>query len=208
MLTADNLAARLGQALPQADRQALASMAIDLHRAWNEPQRAYHSLQHLEECLALFDEQRPAMQWSEALLLALLFHDAVYDPRRHDNEARSAEWASASLPEMGADAAMVARVVELVMATSTHAPGTDDATPADTALLLDIDLSVLGSDPSRFAEYEQQIRREYVFVPDDEYVKARTRVMRGFARRDPIFQTSQLRSRLEATARRNLAVFA
>ena len=46
-----------------------------LLEAWSEPQRAYHTLQHLEECLNLLDEtdcKQPTV-----VEMALWFHDAV-----------------------------------------------------------------------------------------------------------------------------------
>ncbi len=208
MLSADALAARLRSALPGAEHAAVTVLAGALHRAWCEPQRAYHTLQHLEECLVAFDAVQPQLQWPEAVLLALLFHDAIYEPERHDNEARSAEWAVDCLPRLAASPALTARVSALVMATHAHRPGQDDEQSDDTALLLDIDLSILGSEARRFAEYEQQIRREYGFVPETQYRQARAQVMRGFARRDPIFQTAHFRAALEAAAHRNLAAFA
>src|SRR5690348_4662021 len=74
-----------------------AALRTRLVHAWSEPQRHYHTLQHLDECLALFDETRDAAPHPAEVALALWFHDAVYEPRRHDNEQRSADWARASL---------------------------------------------------------------------------------------------------------------
>ncbi|KEG07189.1 hypothetical protein DQ04_10621020 [Trypanosoma grayi] len=71
---------------------------------YSEPQRRYHTLAHLEEMLqqlARYQAGAPAAHrlplegdTTRCLVveLALLFHDAVYDPRRGDNEERSAEW--------------------------------------------------------------------------------------------------------------------
>lgn len=69
---------------------------------YTEPQRHYHTLAHLEEMLRRLDEfeaNAPAAHRLPAggtqrlvLELALLFHDAVYDPQRGDNEERSAVW--------------------------------------------------------------------------------------------------------------------
>ncbi|ESL07679.1 hypothetical protein TRSC58_04628 [Trypanosoma rangeli SC58] len=69
---------------------------------YTEPQRHYHTLTHLEEmlgCLARFQSEAPMAHRLPAagaqrivVELATLFHDAVYDPRRSDNEECSAAW--------------------------------------------------------------------------------------------------------------------
>jgi len=62
---------------PVPSSELLAQLLI----AWREPQRHYHTLQHLEECLALFDTLRHTAQHPHEIELALWFHDAVYDVR-------------------------------------------------------------------------------------------------------------------------------
>jgi len=47
------------------------------------------------------------------------------------------------------------------MATAHH----DEPEGRDATLVVDIDLAILGTDPARFAEYEQQVRAEYAEVP-------------------------------------------
>lgn len=199
---------RLRRCLPDVDAAALKPLAEALLSAWSEPQRAYHTPQHLQECLAGFDTVCEALQWPAAVELALIFHDAVYEPQRHDNEQRSADWAVSALTTLGAGKVLCERVAALVMATQSHQPPAGDSSPEDTALLLDIDLSILGSAPARFAEYEQQIRREYHFVPEAQYQAARQRVMQGFAQRPRLFQSEHFTQRLAAAAARNLRGFA
>lgn len=167
--------------------------------AWAEPQRAYHTLQHLEECLCLLDDS--ACEQPALLEMALWFHDAVYDPKADDNEERSADLAANALIDLGASSASLERVRRLIMLTKTHQPSAD----ADEALLIDIDLAILGQSTERFDQYEAQIRFEYSWVPEEVYREKRAEVLCGFLNRDQIFVTEPMRQRFERSARDNLA---
>lgn len=171
-----------------------------LNTAYCEPQRHYHTQQHLQECL-----QHLARVWGQAerpgeLALALWFHDAVYDVQAHDNEAQSAAWAQRELRASGAPAEVAERVAALIMVTC-HA-----ALPQspDECLLVDIDLAILGASPERFDEYESQVQREYSWVPPDFYRARRLEVLRQFDARQPIYQTPLWRQAWEAQAHANL----
>ncbi len=185
-----------------AQGEAEAEICLDaLRRAWREPQRHYHGLQHLSECLDLLRAHRNLAERPDELVLALWFHDAIYDPRAKDNEARSADWAAHVLQDADVDPAAVARIRGLVLDTA-HAA---EPAPGDSSLLVDIDLAILGAAPARFAEYEQQVRAEYAWVPGFLYRYKRRQLLREFAKRDPLYRTPALRDRLEAQARSNLA---
>ncbi|MCB9740113.1 MAG: N-methyl-D-aspartate receptor NMDAR2C subunit [Deltaproteobacteria bacterium] len=168
--------------------------------AYAEPQRAYHTGVHLEECLALFDEVRALAQRPAEVALALFYHDVVYAPRRQDNEARSAAQAATALRGAGADPATIARVEAWIMATRDHGE-TDDA---DAALVVDIDLAILAAPPARFAAYQEQIRQEYRWVPAWIYRRKRAEVLRHFLAKQPIYRTAALAARFEEPARANL----
>ena len=88
------------------------------------------------------------------------FHDAVYDPHAADNEEQSARLAERVLAELGWDEARGRRVGDLVRATAAHEAPPDD----DTAVLLDADLAVLGSDPAAYQAYVTGVRAEYAHV--------------------------------------------
>lgn len=178
-----------------------AGLCEQLLRAWDEPQRHYHTQQHLTECLTLFDTLRMHAEQPADIELALWFHDAVYDVQAHDNEARSAHWASEALAAGGVDAARCQRVHDLIMATChTALP----ASP-DQALLVDIDLAILGAPAARFAGYTRQIGAEYAWVPPQVYAVKRRAVLQGFLDREQIYTTPAVAQRLEQQARDNLA---
>lgn len=171
-----------------------------LYSKYAEPTRKYHSLQHLKECLAYFEQ---AMHWAARpaeVEIALWFHDAIYELSRHDNEAASASWAEAALNSAGVDSASVERVMALIMATCHTASPTEQ----DQCLLVDIDLSILGATKERFAEYEGQIRREYAFVPEPVFSSKRRDILASFLVRPKIYNTPYFFEALESRARANL----
>lgn len=165
-----------------------------------EPQRHYHTLQHLDECLALFEAHGSAAERPGEVALALWFHDAVYALQAHDNEQRSADWARDALRAAGIDEQAAQRVHALVMATRHDAP----AEGRDAQLLVDIDLAILGAPPARFAEYEAQIRREYAHVPADQFALGRRAILERFLAREPLYRSAAMRAAREARAKANL----
>jgi predicted metal-dependent HD superfamily phosphohydrolase len=175
-----------------------------LHRAviacWSEPHRRYHTLQHLRECLDQFGEVRALAERPGEVALGLWFHDAFYEPRRDDNEARSADWARACMLEAGAHEQAASRVHALIMETRHKAA----AEGADAQLLVDIDLSILGAPAQRFDESDLQVRAEYAHVPEADWRTGRRAILQGFLARPQLYVTGYFHSRLEGRARENL----
>ena len=177
-----------------------ASVFTDLTAAYTEPARAYHTAEHIRDCLAQFDLSKSAAIRADEIEAAIWFHDAIYLPGSSDNEDRSAELARSALAKSGVPAAVASRIAELVLATR-HASVPSEP---DAALLCDIDLSILGRPPHVFDAFEQRIRREYAWVPEPVYRRARAEIMEGFLRRHSIYQTTYFRKRYEGQARENL----
>ena len=166
-----------------------------------EPHRAYHTEQHIRECLQLFDAYRDHADAAHEVEFSIWMHDAIYDPTARDNEARSAEWAARLLSAADADDALIDRVTGLIIATK------HDAAPeagTDSALLVDIDLAILGASPQRYREYCAQVRFEYAHVPDDAWQTGRAAVLRQFLSRAVLYQTPALHDQLDIRARHNL----
>ena len=170
-----------------------------LTQAYAEPHRNYHNQQHIAECLAECDSARHLAQQPAAVELALWFHDAVYDPKAGDNEEQSAAMARSCL-ETGGPTRLAATVSDLVMATKSH----NTETGSDTALMVDVDLSILGQGEQRFAEYEAQIREEYRWVPKLIFNSKRAEILERFVARRRIYATDFFATKYEQQARRNL----
>lgn len=175
----------------------------DLLRAYAQPHRHYHTLDHIADLLQL-QEQHGRASGSDAVSLAILFHDAVYDPSRGDNEAASSDLARDQMASLGLPEALIGKVQRYIRATAHGAtpPSADDA---DLDLLLDLDLSVLAAPPDRYRAYAQAIRREYAAVPETRYRSGRRAVLEGFLARPQIYRTATLRALWEPRARANLA---
>jgi predicted metal-dependent HD superfamily phosphohydrolase len=169
--------------------------------AYEESQRRYHTLQHLGECLSLFDTYRALAVEPDEVEMSLWFHDAIYAVRASDNEEKSAKWAESSLRSANVKEERIARVRKHILATR-HAVLPEGQ---DQALLVDVDLSILGASPERFDEYEAQVKAEYGWVPDFLFRRKRREILAEFLARAPIYSTPLLRERLEAQAHANLA---
>jgi predicted metal-dependent HD superfamily phosphohydrolase len=171
--------------------------------AYTAPERHYHNLEHLSDMFRVAGKLAPSMDDPAALQLAVWFHDAVYDPRAKDNEARSGELAVDLLGPIGVPASTIERVVWLVRSTA-HLDSNDPPLDRDTAAILDADLAILGSAEERYTRYAGEIRKEYAWVPEEGYRQGRSAVLRKFMTRPRIFNHPLMFEEGEMQARKNM----
>ena len=172
-----------------------------LQAAYAEKHRAYHTTRHIDECLGLLDEFRAHAGNPSEVECALWFHDAIYEPMSNSNEERSANWAAEFGERVGVPSESVARIRAHIMATRHVALPVDD----DSRLLVDIDLAILGADPSRYDEFERDVRREYRWVPGIVYRSKRAAILQSFLDRPRIYHSEPACERFEGNARANLS---
>ncbi|MFP5448094.1 MAG: phosphohydrolase [Alphaproteobacteria bacterium] len=173
-----------------------------LRAAYQAPQRRYHGLQHIADCLqdlaavpGLADEPRLRLAY------AVWWHDVVYDPTRNDNEAASADVARRDLAALGETSETCAEVARLITLTAGHQVGANDS---EGALLVSIDLAVLGRPPEAYDAYARAIREEYAHVPDAFFRPGRAGVLKRMLEAQPLYPDPGYRARLEQQARANL----
>jgi predicted metal-dependent HD superfamily phosphohydrolase len=188
------------------NQEVALAAAADLSARYAEPHRRYHGNDHvravLRDAAALAGELRLPPEDRALLAVAAGAHDVVYDARPGDDERRSAAWARDWLTRAGVEAARVARVEELVLATMTHS-----APPGDLAAwaLLDADLAILGAEAAAYDRYRDAVREEFGSVDEPAWRAGRAAVMSGLLARDPLYGTATGRRRWEAAARANVA---
>jgi predicted metal-dependent HD superfamily phosphohydrolase len=170
-----------------------------VRRSWNGMGRHYHTLAHLDACLREFDQARELASRPAEVELALWFHDAVYRSWRRDNEAQSAALAGELM--RAAPIETTERIRQMVLDTR-HC---DEELGGDTALVADVDLSILGQPPAVYAGFARAIRREFWWVPRQRYAAGRAALLERFLARSSIYQHDSFYRRYEQPARANIA---
>ena len=173
-----------------------------LKARYMEPHRGYHNLRHLSELFVLYDDYKTLLKSPKAVLAAIFYHDAIYDPAAKDNEEQSAELARKDLTAMGFEPEFVDRVAQLILYTKTHdCPATDN----DAKLFLDMDMAILGAKPDRYASYIKGVRQEYAMYDDKSFYAARLqRFLLPTSEKSHLFHTPVFERRFGAKARLNL----
>ena len=180
-------------------------LLASLKQRYDEPQRHYHSWVHIEALLRHYEAIRPNLSDPDAVLIALYWHDAIYDPKAADNEAQSADLmlkeAKGLLPLERLDFAAT-----IIRATATHTvpSGLNAQDQHDLELFLDIDLSILAASDVVFDQYEKDIRKEYAHVPLNLYRQGRGAVLTRFLERERLYFSDVFFSKWEQSARKNL----
>ncbi|SEP09528.1 Predicted metal-dependent phosphohydrolase, HD superfamily [Trujillonella endophytica] len=169
--------------------------------AWGQPHRRYHDPAHLAAVLGIVGRLADAAADPDAVRLAAWYHDVVYDPRRGDNEARSAERARAGLRGL-VPGERVEEVVRLVLLTAGHDAGPDDA---NGAVLCDADLAVLAGPPDAYAAYASAVREEYGHLSDAEFTAGRIAVLEHLLGLGRLYRLPEVAGEWAPRARANLA---
>ncbi|SDC45994.1 Predicted metal-dependent phosphohydrolase, HD superfamily [Geodermatophilus telluris] len=169
--------------------------------AWSEPHRRYHDLHHLAAVLGLVAELGVDAADPAAVALAAWYHDAVYDPRRGDNEQVSAERARAGLRGL-VPGDRLDEVARLVLLTAGHDPAPGDA---NGAVLCDADLAVLAGPPEAYAAYASAVREEYGHLSDAEFTAGRIAVLQSLLALPALYRLPGVAAGWEPRARANLS---
>ncbi len=176
-----------------------------LLQRYAEPQRFYHTIDHLYDLAEQFEQYEATFgEDSIAVIAALFFHDAVYKGVHGKDEADSAALAKQVLPYLDLGQRDVQRAVDIILMTAQHAASAGDHA---AQLFLDMDMSILGADPERYARYADNVFREYTY---ERYTAAEMCVGRAaflhntLEQGAPIFKTAEY-AHLGSIAKRNMS---
>lgn len=170
-----------------------------------ELHRHYHTLTHIAECVIAFSRVAHLAKNRNAILLAIFYHDAVYDVGRVDNERASANYFRMTARNAFGitDEPLIEETVRLIELSALHY--TDADLDSDGALFIDIDMSILGADTHEYDEYARCVRQEYNHHSDREWAIRRTdKFLDPLLLQESIFLTPTFRASHEECARANL----
>ena len=168
---------------------------LDLVHRYSEPHRRYHTVLHVEDCL---NEYLNAIKndgaTDPAVVLAIFWHDAVYQGVSGDDESRSADLLEGMLPPSAARYS----AASMIRKTDSYAYA------GSFGIMGDCDLAGLGK---AWPEYEQnraRIRAEYR-VSDAYWNAGRAKFLASMLALPRIFSTEDFYGRYEARARENMS---
>jgi predicted metal-dependent HD superfamily phosphohydrolase len=205
MSSADELSRWLASLPPEWTAGCSANIFAEARAAYDVPPRHYHNWHHVEACVA----ELPSFSCDHPrrILFALVFHDAVYVAGATDNEAKSAELARRILAaDDCVSSADLDAIDRMIRATSNH-HAYASSTDRDLAVMLDIDLSILGATRGEYATYARAIRDEYVpwATTDARFRIGRLEFLERTLASQNLFITLEASRRWDVGARANIA---
>jgi predicted metal-dependent HD superfamily phosphohydrolase len=129
-----------------------------------------------------------------------VYHDAVYNPLKKDNEEKSAVFAEERMKFINVPSPVIERCKNHILVTKSHRESADP----DTNIFTDADLSILGQDWETYLEYCRQVRKEYSIYPDMMYNPGRKKALEHFLQMERIFKTDAFFEKYEVKAKENI----
>lgn len=190
------------------------------------PGRVYHNFPHALQVAWDYDIYLPGTIHNEdkevtiydylAGMFFAFYHDYWYDPKRKDNEVRSAKkltshwddlinWLRTSNLEDSLSLGVAIRnAIKAVELSANHFAPEAYNVNTRVGLMLDADLKGLGASFQTYWLNGQKIRLEYAHLSQEEWVAGRTAFIKNVLAVPQIFRTPIIRGEYEAQARYNL----
>lgn len=170
----------------------------EIDKNYSSESRYYHSTAHLKHMLLELKDVELEICEIDTLLFSIYYHDIVYVASNPDNEHQSAMLFSQRISPTRFH--NIEKCIEQINATKWHRMSED----MDTNILMDLDLSILGTDYLAYGFYYHNIRKEYFMYPDQIYYEGRKKVLKRFLSLPSIFKTRHFIGKFEEKARLNI----
>jgi pantetheine-phosphate adenylyltransferase len=161
MITKENILSRLKEL----------SFNTSVIERYNEAHRHYHDLDHILYVLEKLGNNAN----DNALFLAAVFHDIIYDPRSSSNEEDSANFFLKEAAASKLDDKTKQSVKQLIRDTKSHKPS-----GKESELLIEADLSIFNEPFDKLLAYERKVFKEFQFVDFKTYREKRVEILQQF----------------------------
>lgn len=199
---------------PKAD-ELLCDLTEDfILKSYYEHFRYYHNFDnHILPGLRLLSSISHLFKNVLYVKLAWWYHDVIYVPGGHVNESASAQRArfdctlldinkqigNISENEPYLESSYIAFLVYMTDYSKIQVTNDNDAN-----LLIDVDFSILGSQPDDYLNYASAIHKEYSHISDEKFLTGRRKFLTGLLSQDRIFKTEYFQDNFEKQALDNI----
>ena len=155
---------------------------VDVVKCYSEPQRYWHIIEHLYDVIIgieeLYNQKKIDEREYHILLIAAIFHDIVYDPKRKDNEEKSVEYMMSKYNKDIIDHKYavsdwrieedIKKISDVIIGTKTH-----DAEDGLRKKFNKLDTWILDAQFIDMLDWENKIYNEFKWAGWKKYKKAR-----------------------------------
>ena len=161
-----------------------------IFECYGEKSRSYHTIIHVAQCLTFLREHFPDEPDSVILpvVIALIYHDVIYDSKMTDNEDASARVASIYMKVQSFPDDFVQNVVRLILLTKSHTVEPGDRM---ASIMIDTDMNVLAWGERDYLRYASQVWKEYSHFGRGPYIAGRMKFLMGLDP-DKVFTTPEV----------------
>jgi pantetheine-phosphate adenylyltransferase len=131
---------------------------------WNESNRYYHNLNHLNDLIDQINEKKSTLSRKqyEKLIITSLFHDIIYEPINSDNEEKSAKFfIDCCINKSDPD---ILEIYNTILDTKNHKPSNNLS-----EIFIGLDMSIVEKDFNKLLEWERGIREEFKNMENYKY---------------------------------------
>jgi len=168
----------LQNAIETANKYGFVITLEEVIDRYSEPHRHWHTTDHLYDILyglkELFDEKKINDREYNILLIAAIFHDIIYDPKRQDNEEKSIDYMMNSYDESNKTVSSwrkeedIKQIKEIILNTKNH-----DSKEGLSKKFNKLDSWILDSQFIEMLDWENKIYKEFKWAGWKKYKKAR-----------------------------------
>lgn len=182
-----------------ADRPIAAGVHERLVAYYNESWRRYHTFVHIRDTLKWLDDCQSHAEDSQAIEMAIWFHDCIYVVGASDNEAMSRDY---FLDESDGvlEPSFRNRVAHLIMDTC-HVDPPDSQ---DGKLIADIDLTSFGLDWESYFSDWVNVQKELGLLKPPTF-ESKTFYLNLLKSRKTVYHSDYYLQHYEASAQQNIA---
>lgn len=148
----------------------------DLYNKWNASNRYYHNIDHLTDIIKNIEKDSffefLNIYEKRALLLAAFFHDAIYEPRKIDNEDSSIKYFKLAYKHQD-DTKTINVVSDLIEITKYRKKPTEKL----QKIFWDADNIGFVRGYDNLLKNESLIRKEFLYLPIIEYKEKRIKFL-------------------------------
>lgn len=171
-----------------------------LYHLTNKPNLYYHNYKHVLNILHFAEKENIILE--DYQKLAIFFHDAIYNPKNKDNEIKSSLLLTTLFSSENIDKEKLKKSSNIIMDTEKHFSNRKVFEYSE--IVLDLDLSSFCQDFNSFNYDSIKIKTEYNFVPHNEFIDKRKKLLESLLYMRTIFRTEYFISKYDNIARDNI----